>query len=175
MTYQEFTNKVTEHKDLLMGLAMHITRNRTNAEDLLQETLVRAFRSHEKFETGTNFKAWMSTIMRNTNINIYRRQKNRKLREVEITPAVGKLESQKTINEGPRSVFLSEMHGIFNSLDDKYAFPFCKFVEGYQYEEIADEMEIPVGTVKSRIFYARKQIKQKIDQNYDNIHALLRA
>ncbi|MEZ4947857.1 MAG: sigma-70 family RNA polymerase sigma factor [Saprospiraceae bacterium] len=166
MTTHEFTARFTELNKTLFGIAMRITRNVEDANDLLQEAAMRAFKNRERFEMGTNFRAWMATIMKNTFINNYRRNSKRKHLEMpyeKFSFAIGNVKSEANATS---NLMMEELDKMVDELGDGYKQPFKMFNEGYHYDEIADQMDIPMGTVKSRIFYARKQLKDKIRANF---------
>ncbi len=166
LTTIEFQNKFNEIEDLLFGFAMKLTRNRDAAKDLMQEVLYRAYKNIDSYSAGTNFKAWMSTIMRNTYINAYRKQKTRShvMAPVEDFMFASKNKMAEGSAEG--KIMLKELYGMINSLSDAYREPFKLFIQGYQYQEISERFDIPIGTVKRRINYARKKLKTSIVGNY---------
>jgi len=156
--------KILEHK--LLPTAYRLTNNYEDARDLVQETAMRAFTNRRKFEMGTNFQAWVITIMRNTFINFYRKKKNRNTRCV----PTGSFVFEKTLvpaeNEGDSNIMMKELMGMLNQLSDTYKVPFEMFFEGYKYEEIGVQLNVPVGTVKSRIFFARQKLKGLVLSRY---------
>ncbi len=166
MTSVYFKNQVDQIEDLLFGFAMKLTKNRENAKDLMQETLMRGFQARERFKIGTHFKSWMTTIMYNSYINHYRKRKTRNRVEQPIEDIVHLSNKPTTEGNGEQVVLRRELNGIMNQLDLKYKKPFLMFFQGFQYDEIAADMDLPIGTVKSRIFYARKQLKQMIIKQY---------
>ena len=127
---------------------------------------MRAFTNRRKFEMGTNFQAWVITIMRNTFINFYRKKKNRNTR----CEPTGSFVFEKTLvpaeNEGDSNIMMKELMGMLNQLSDTYKVPFEMFFEGYKYEEIGVQLNVPVGTVKSRIFFARQKLKGLVLSRY---------
>jgi RNA polymerase sigma-70 factor (ECF subfamily) len=159
MTLIEFNTQVTSLQDNLKAFAHSLTSNHEDAKDLMQETILKALKYRDKFQDQTNLKAWMYTIMKNTFINDYRRRRKTDL-IFDDTPENYFLNIGK--NKGyvsPESVYsLKEMWGAVDRLEDEYRVPFKRHVEGYKYKEIADELNLPIGTVKSRIFLARKKL-----------------
>lgn len=146
--------------------AMRLTRNSNNAKDLLQETIMRAFANRDKFVEGSNFKAWLYTIMQHNFINEYRKRQTR-------SHVVHLLEDNMRVvlvhpcqNNGPSIVMMKELRSMVDDLCVTNRVPFDMFVDGYCYLEIADKLDIPVGTVKSRIFMARKELKHVITKSY---------
>lgn len=172
MSTLEFTNQYEKFHDLLFGFSMKITRNVEDARDLLQEATFRAFRNRERFKTGTNFRAWMATIIKNTFINKYRKDSKRKDLELPIDQFLFALENRKVGNEAEGNLMLTELQRMLNDLKEAYRLPFTMFYQGYHYDEIAEQMDIPIGTVKSRIFYARQQLKSAILERYGKRPAL---
>jgi len=167
MNTLQFNENVGRIEDLLFGFAMKLTKNRENAKDLMQETLTKAFAKRDRFKVDSNFKAWSTTIMYNSFINGYRKRKtmNQVNASVEDVPFI----INKTSSMGnPNSVILhKELINLIDSLDDDFKVPFLMSYRGFQYDEIAAKLDMPIGTVKSRIFYARKKLRAKIDARYD--------
>jgi RNA polymerase sigma-70 factor (ECF subfamily) len=166
MSTVDFKTKFSEIEKILFGLAMKITRNVDDAKDLLQETSMRAYLNRHRFQVGTNFKAWMSTIMKNVFINGYRKKKRRPSADVAIEDLYPSNEREMVNNSAPSNLMMEELNGILDKLDPEYKTPFKLYFEGYRYEEISETMEIPLGTVKSRIFYARQKLKNQISKRF---------
>ncbi len=160
MGIREFNSQFNSLQNQLMGLAYKLTNNREDAKDLIQETALRAFTHREKFELGTNFHAWVATIMRNTFINIYRKKRYRNTTNAPTGSYVFEQSEQASINKGPSQLAIDELLNLINSLKPIYARPFRLFVDGYKYEEIAEMLGLPMGTVKSRIHFARQQLSK---------------
>ena len=130
---------------------------------------MRAYRHREKFAMGTNFKSWVSTIMRNTYINRYRKMKSRKHVNQPIESFTFALESNSAIpNKGEHDMRMKELKNMMDKVGDIYRIPFLMFYQGYEYKEIAAHLDIPIGTVKSRIFLARQKMKAMIGDRYQN-------
>lgn len=169
MTNQEFTSKIDELEGLLYSFALRLTRNRQDAQDLVQETSLRAFRHREKFQMGTNFKSWVSTIMRNAYINRYRKMKSRRHVNQPIEDFSYALESRSAIpNQGEHDMRMKELKSVLNGIGELYSVPFLMFYQGYEYKEIARHLNIPIGTVKSRIFLARQRMKAAIGDRHQS-------
>lgn len=166
MTAIDFQQKYEYLHDLLFAFAMKLTRNTEDAKDLMQETACRAYQYRDRYKMGTNFKAWMSTIMRNTFINNYRKKKTRKKTEAPIEDFLFAIENKSVSNEANSVIFVNEIKKMLGTLSDTYQIPFLMFFHGYQYMEIAEHLDIPIGTVKSRIFFARKKLKAMIRERY---------
>lgn len=169
MTTIEFNCHFNNLQHKLLPFAYRLTNNLEDAKDLIQETAMRAYNNKDKFEVGTNFKAWVTTIMRNTFINIYRKKKNRNTTSEPTDSYVFINENHAVDNSAHTNMALLELDGIMKGLDFIYRKPFLLFYEGYKYEEIAETMDLPIGTVKSRIFFARQKLMEtiKFQYNYD--------
>jgi len=167
MTATEFSSEFKKWDNVLLAFANRLTKNNEDAHDLLQETALRAYRNRDKFKLGTNFRAWAITIMRNTFINQYRRQKSKKAINTEpIDDILYSLESRSIGNSGESNMTVEELHKLVHTLGSNLSKPLMMHFKGYRYEEIADELNIPVGTVKSRIFFARKKLKGYVNKLY---------
>lgn len=175
MTTTEFSNQIEKIEDKLRGFAFKLCADKNAAEDLMQDTLLKAFKNKHKFTLGTNFKAWVTTIMYNSFVNKFRRKKRTNKLFRPITD-----DNQHTIKSTPNSgdagsiILMKELNGLVDSIPDILSIPFKMLLEGYQYQEISDELGIPIGTIKSRIFYARKTLQEKVTRRYD-VSTLRRA
>ncbi len=160
MASNEFQTKLMGLQSNLLNFALMLTSNRDNAYDLLQDTTLKALSNEEKYTENTNFKGWVFTIMRNIFINNYRRT-TRNATVVDQTEDLYHLNlSQDSGLETPEgSVGVAEITDAINSFSDDYRIPFSMHVAGYKYNEIAEKMNLPLGTVKSRIFFARKKLQ----------------
>lgn len=161
----DITDKITENNPGLKAFAYRLTQNQDDAEDLMQETIFLALKNKDKFRGGTNFNAWIKTIMRNTFINNYRRKK-RFMNYISQKISAYFHEKPQTVNTGESTVMLQEIHEIIDRLDKKFSVPFLMYYKGYTYEEIAQELDTPLGTIKSRIFFARKEMKVAIKEKF---------
>lgn len=165
MTNQQFMAEMGRLENLLFSFALRLTHNQEDAKDLMQETILRAYKHRDKFVIGTNFKSWSSTIMRNTYINRYRKQKNRKHVNEPLENFLYAVENKAAIaNGGEAKMNMDELKAKLGQLNKLYSVPFLMFYRGYEYKEIAGYLNIPVGTVKSRIFLARKKLKALIGE-----------
>ena len=146
----------------MLNFAFMLTSDRDNAYDLLQDTTLKALDSEEKYGENVNFKGWVFTIMRNIFINNYRRA-SRCATVVDQTEDLYHLnisqDSGLATPEG--SLSASEITGAIEAMPEEYSRPFSLYVSGYKYEEIAKELSLPLGTVKSRIFFARKRLQTR--------------
>lgn len=166
MSTIEFNNHFTELQKRLLPSAYRLTHNVEDAKDLIQETALRAFNNKEKFEVGTNFRAWVTTIMRNTFINIYRKKKNRATSSEPSDSYIFVNEGHTEDNAAGSNIMMEELKNIISDLDETYRKPFLMFFEGFKYDEIATDMNLPIGTVKSRIFFARKRLRETVGFAY---------
>ena len=145
----------------LKSFAMKFTNEPNLADDLLQDTYVKALRSFTQYQQGTNLKAWLFTIMRNTFINDFRKNKREKLfvDVVEDITSAGTSQSA-TVNSADGKFAIGDINLAMAKLPTQLAYPFMRYFEGYKYHEIAEEFEMPIGTVKTRIHYARLHLKK---------------
>jgi RNA polymerase sigma factor (sigma-70 family) len=168
MTHVEFEKRFRHFSKPLYSFALHLTRDQEDAKDLVQETAYRAFKNLDKFRAGTNFKAWMRTILRNSFINNYRKKKTRRQVEAPVDDFLFAIESNTVNNSGFQHLQYERLQNIVQQLDESYRIPFLLHFQGYQYKEIADYLDVPLGTVKSRIFFARKKLRTAIKRVYDH-------
>jgi len=157
MTAIEFNTRILNEKSALKNFALSLTHNIDDALDLLQDTYVKAITYREKFEDSTNLKAWLFTIMKNTFINAYRR--NTKIKQLVSKGddiSMNRAFKQNSYDHSESRMNAKEIIKQIETLEDQYKVPFTRYYTGYKYEEIAQEMRLPLGTIKSRIFIARK-------------------
>ena len=160
-TNDTFKSSVIGMQGNLLSFALKLTTNREEAHDLVQETTLKALNNEEKFVDNTNFSGWMMTIMRNIFINNYRKRV-RENTVVDITEDLYHLNvSQDSGIDTPDGAFAaSEISSILASFPEDYRKPFSMHVAGYKYEEISERLSMPLGTVKSRIFFTRKRMRE---------------
>lgn len=171
MTNSEFINQLNRYDSKLYGFAMNLTRDTQDANDLMQETIFRAFKNRAGFRAGSNFKAWISMIMRNTFINWHRKDKRRWGFEKELTNDFSNSPVNSIVgNEGESNQMLEELNEMIKELNDDLRTSFLLRYMGYKYEEIAQKLNLPLGTVKSKIFYAKKQLRAKVRSAYKIEH-----
>ncbi|MBQ7941750.1 MAG: RNA polymerase sigma factor [Muribaculaceae bacterium] len=152
--------QLLELQDNMLNFAYTLTTNREEAKDLLQDTTLKVLDNQDKFTDNTNFKGWVFTIMRNIFINNYRRiVRNQTI--IDQTEDLYHLNlPQESGFDTPDGAFnAKEITKAINSFPDEYRIPFTMHVAGYKYNEIADKMSLPLGTVKSRIFFARQKLQ----------------
>lgn len=165
MTAIEFNTRLVNEKQSLKNFALSLTHNPDDAHDLLQDTYVKAITYRKKFEDSTNLKAWLFTIMKNTFINSYRRAvKTRQIIQPNADLAMARAWKNNYQDITESRIESKDIIKKIESLDDQYKIPFTRYYNGYKYEEIAQEMQLPLGTVKSRIFLARKQLMMAIEK-----------
>lgn len=162
-------NSLSFKKDLigiqsdLLRFAYKLTTDNEDANDLLQETSLKALDNEDKYIPDTNFKGWIYTIMRNIFINNYRKA-------VHDQTFVDKTDNLYHLNIPQDEDFenmgnaydLKIMHKVVNSLPKEYKIPFAMHISGFKYREISDKLELPLGTVKSRIFFTRKRLQEEL-------------
>jgi len=163
MTALEFSYTLTQMTKSLQPFAMKLTKDSEEANDLLQETLLKAYTNREKFSEGTNLKAWLYTIMKNTFITNYQRMVRRGT-FIDTTDNLHFINSSdsRIENRAYGDFALKDINEAIDDLDDVYKTPFMMYFRGFKYHEIADRLEIPIGTVKNRIHIARKQLKDRL-------------
>jgi RNA polymerase sigma-70 factor, ECF subfamily len=159
MTALEFNHQLIDLETKLARFALSLTTNKEDAKDLLQETMLKALTYKDQFVQYTNLKAWTYTIMKNTFINNYRRSV-RQNTTFDNTKDLYLLNQNKdTSNISPDTSYATlEINRVIDNLDDEFRLPFKMHTEGYKYKEIAQKLELKIGTVKSRIFFTRKKL-----------------
>lgn len=162
MASAKFQSNLMSLQSNLLNFAYMLTSNRDDAYDLLQDTTLKALDNEDKYAENTNFKGWVFTIMRNIFINNYRRSV-RNATVVDTTDNLYHLNlSQDSGFESPEDSYgASEITEAISEFSDEYRIPFSMHVAGYKYNEIAEKMNLPLGTVKSRIFFARKKLQER--------------
>ena len=166
MSTVEFNQMLLNNTDYLRPFAFTLTRDNETAKDLLQETMYRALSNKDKYHVGTNIKAWLYTIMRNIFINSYRR----KIKQNTIFDSTANDffidQQQVTVaNEAESILKMKEIQAAVQQLPDIFKQPFTLYFEGFRYHEIAHILSEPLGTIKSRIHFARKLLKEQISRN----------
>jgi RNA polymerase sigma-70 factor (ECF subfamily) len=141
---------------------MNLTRDADDAKDLVQETLLKALLNKDKFKAGTNLKAWLYTIMRNTFINNYNKitKRSSNIDSTEYFQYFNTDENYITVNGATSEFVVTDINEAISRLNEEFRTPFMMYYIGYKYLEIAEKLNIPIGTVKNRIHIARKELKQ---------------
>ena len=173
MASDEFEAEALRHLDALYRTALRMTRSEADAEDLVQETFIRAFRFRDQFTLGTNMKAWLFRILTNTFINTYRR----KTAQPEVTDLEGidefslyrRMADDRAASSSPdpeaellNSVVDTEVTDALQELPEKFRTTVLLDVEGFSYKEIAEMLGIPIGTVMSRLHRGRKFLQKRL-------------
>ncbi len=167
MTTLEFNSQVLKQSSSLKMYALNFTRDTEDANDLVQDTMLKAITYYTKFKEGTNLKGWLYTIMKNTFINNYRRvMKMNSFITKSDEIASNHLLFSATNNLGEGKFILKDIEEALDKLPKEYYTPFTQYFEGYKYHEIAENLKIPIGTVKTRIHVARKLLKTSL-KSYD--------
>lgn len=163
MTAIEFNYALHSSTKTLKPFALRLTKDGEEANDLLQDTLMKAFVNRDKFTEGTNLKAWLYTIMKNTFITNYQRMVRRKT-FIDTTDNLHFINSSDVTikNDAIQGFAMEDITRAINKLDDVYKVPFEMHFKGFKYHEIADRLQIPIGTVKNRIHIARKELKDRL-------------
>lgn len=159
----DFQKRLLGLQDNLLSFAYRLTSNHEDARDLLQDTTYKVLANESKYVDDSNFKSWVFTIMRNIFINNYRRI-------VKSQTVIDKSDDLYQLNlpqvessETPENSYaLGEVSAAVNNLQDEYRLPFVMHIAGYKYQEIADKMGLPMGTVKSRIFFAKQKLQSQL-------------
>ena len=164
MTTVEFNKNLVSLEDNMMKFALSLTTDYTRAEDLVQDTYMKAITYKDKFVDYTNLKAWVFTIMKNTFINNYRRS----VQENTISDSSKDLYFLNLPQDSgffsPESRYsLDELEKVIDSLEDDFKIPFKMHVQGFKYKEIAEKLDLKIGTVKSRIFFTRKKLMELLN------------
>ena len=161
MSIYEFNSLVITNADGLKPFAVILTRDRETAKDLFQETIYKAFAHRDQYQSGTNIKAWLSTIMRNIFINDYRRNEKKKLI---IDAMVYDERNSYYKSSSDSTIRLKEINNAIYNLPATFKNACLLYLHGYKYKEIATALNEPLGTIKSRIHFARKMLQKQIDR-----------
>ena len=163
MSSNNFQTKLLSIQSNLLNFAYLLTSNRDDAYDLLQDTTLKALDNEDKYVENVNFKGWVFTIMRNIFINNYRKvvrdqtfiDRTDNLYHLNLPQDAGFESTEKAYD-------LKEMHRVVNTLPKEYKVPFAMHVSGFKYREIAEKLNLPLGTVKSRIFFTRQKLQEEL-------------
>lgn len=158
-----FEKKLVALQDNMLHFALSLTTNKDQAQDLTQESILKALTNKDKFYENTNFKGWVFTIMHNLFLNNYRKiTKSNTL--IDNTENLHNLNlPQDSGFDSPDTHYsINEINKAIESFSVDYKVPFRMYIKGYKYEEIAEEINLPVGTVKSRIFFTRKKLQNEL-------------
>ncbi len=163
MNTLQFQKKLMGIQENMMNFALMLTANRDDAEDLMQDTTLKVLDNREKFVDNVNFKGWVLTVMRNIFINNY----HKIVRTQTLVDQGVDLYNLDVVNESgfdsPDGSFqIQEITKAIESLNNDLKIPFSMYLSGYKYNEIAEKLNLPLGTVKSRIFFARQDLQKKL-------------
>ena len=159
----EFNQLLVNNTEFLRPFAITLTRDNETAKDLLQETMYRALANKDKYNVGTNIKAWLYTIMRNIFINNYRRKaKQNTIFDKTANDFLLDHNQSAVANKAEINLGVKDIQEAVHHLPHIFRNPFMLYFEGYKYHEIAAMLHEPLGTIKSRIHFARKLLKEQI-------------
>lgn len=163
MNAVQFQKKLLGLQENMMNFALMLTANRDDAQDLLQDTTLKVLNNQEKFVDNINFKGWVLTVMRNIFINNY----HKIVRTQTVVDQSVDLYNLNVVNDSgidnpDGSYEIQEITKAINNLNEDLKVPFSMFLSGYKYNEIAESLNVPLGTIKSRIFFARQELKQAL-------------
>ncbi len=158
-----FEQELLRAQDDLLRFALKLTSDHDDAQDLLQETSLKALDNREKYTPATNFKGWLYTIMRNLFINNYRKvmrdntfvDRTENLYHINLSEDSGFESTEKAYD-------IKEIHRAVHALPKEYRIPFAMHISGFKYREIAEKLNLPIGTVKSRIFFTRQKLQREL-------------
>lgn len=164
MTTIEFGTQIQNHKNILRNYALQLTQNMDDANDLVQETYLKSLTYASKFKKGTNLKGWMMTIMRNSFINNYRRntKRNMFMDTQEEQYIIDSAKTYNTFNDGELKFIRQDLEQSIDTLPKDLRITFEMNMLGYKYHEIAEKLDIPIGTVKTRIFVAKRKLREEL-------------
>lgn len=163
MNGTQFQQKLLGLQENMMNFALMLTANREEALDLLQDTTLKVLNNQEKFVDNVNFKGWVLTVMRNIFINNY----HKIVRVQTVVDSSADLYNLDVVNDSgfdspDKAYQIKEITKAINGLNDDLKVPFSMFLSGYKYNEIAEKLNVPLGTVKSRIFFARQELQKRL-------------
>ncbi len=165
MNTSQFQKKLLGMQENMMNFALMLTANREDAQDLLQETSLKVLDNREKYADNRNFKGWVLTVMRNIFINNYHRVlRTQTVVEQDIDLYNLNVANDSNFDTPDGACQLQEITAAIDALNEELKAPFSMYVSGYRYHEIAKALRIPLGTVKSRIFFARQELKTKLKE-----------
>ena len=161
----KLTSKIVGMESELRHFALKLTADQDSANDLVQDCMLKALDNKEKFVHAQNFKGWMYTIMRNLFINNYRRV-TREMSMMDDSFSIGR-QNLLEVEDGERFEYaydLKELHKVINAVPESMRKPFLMYVAGFKYNEIAEKMGLPIGTIKSRLFFVRKRLQKELKE-----------
>ncbi len=164
MTSLEFNSQLIGLESTLLKFAYSLSLKRADAKDLVQETYLRVLINQHKYVDSQKFKSWAMTIMRNTFIDNYRRNSRNTCYSIQANELLFLNKSEPVAADSPDSTYSAmEISQKIDKLNDKLKTPFKMYISGYKYSEIAEHLELNIGTVKNRIFLSRKQLMTQLN------------
>ena len=165
MSEVEFYVQLINLEGSLKKFAYRLTQKNEEAKDLFQDTCLRVLMNRDKFTSDENFKAWTFTIMKNAFITDYRNNTRQRNMQNTITEYYYYRQEEYNASGSPDSeYYVNEISQSIDQLHFKFKIPFKMYIQGYKYKEIADKLNINIGTVKSRIFLSRKQLMLQVER-----------
>jgi len=160
----QFQKKLLNLQENMMNFALTLTANRDDAQDLLQDTTLKVLDNQDKYVDNVNFKGWVLTVMRNIFINNY----HKVVRTQTMVDQSADIYNLDLVNDSgfdspDGSYQLGEINQAIDNLEEELRIPFSLYLSGFKYQEIADQLELPLGTIKSRIFFARRELQEKLN------------
>jgi len=163
MNSVQFQEKILGIQDNMFNFALMLTANRDDASDLLQDTTLKALDNQDKYIDNVNFKGWVLTIMRNIFINNYRKVvKSQTIIDQTENLYHLNLSQDSGLDSPDGTMTLKEINKAIHNLDSDMKTPFTLYLAGYKYNEISDKLNLPLGTIKSRIFFARQELQKSL-------------
>lgn len=160
-THTNFKDSILTVRSSLYAFALKLTSDESEANDLVQETVLKALNNESKFVANDNFKGWILTIMRNIFLNNKRRANRVSNLDTDDNSMTNDLSQRYLSSPSPEEVYsVDEINSIISTFPDTYRVPFTMQVAGYKYEEIANSLNMPLGVVKSRIFHTRRRLRR---------------
>ena len=159
----QFQKKLLSLQENMMNFALILTANKDDAQDLLQDTTLKALNNQDKFVDNVNFKGWVLTVMRNIFINNYHKlARTQTVVDSEIDLYNLNITQNSGFDSPEGSYQIQEISNAIVKLNNDLKIPFSMFLSGYKYNEIAEKLNLPLGTVKSRIFFARQELQHEL-------------
>lgn len=163
---QNIQDSITEISYSLYSVAYKFSKDSDVASDIVQDTILKALMNADRYKEGTNLKGWIYTIMRNIFINEYRRKKRYQFMDNSKDFDYTAPEHYHSFNDASSNLGLEEIDNKLNKMEKKHTEPFLMHFQGFKYEEIAEKLRLPIGTVKNRIHLARKELQQHLGANH---------
>lgn len=164
MCTTEFNKMLVSNSEFLKPFAVTLTKDSEVAKDLFQETLYRALMNRDKYDVGTNIKAWLYTIMRNVFINQYRKRVRRRAVMVSVEPAYLADLGMAYASGADSNMAVKDIMTAIHQLPVVFNLPFLLYFQGFHYQEISRMLREPLGTIKSRIHFARKMLREQLSR-----------